>query len=263
MTNGDTNNIELEFRRKVSEELEIIPSGPDRFHVVTPVAFGDGDLLPITLRKASTGWELTDEGHTFLQLTYELEEADFNQSTRREIVNSIVSGFGLQNRKGELVLPIDGQQYGDALYSFIQVLTKIDDIRYLSRDRVRSTFMDDFREWTRRVASAKREVIYDWNEPHKDPTGNYPVDCKINGTGTPIFLFALPNNQRVAIAALSIHMFQKWGVAHKSIGIFEDQAKIDPRMVARFTDVCNKPFSTLAAAEEHLVEFFPELAQVQ
>jgi hypothetical protein len=263
MNDVDTNNIELEFRRKVSEELGIIPSGPDRFHIVTPVAFGDGDLLPITLRKTPTGWELTDEGHTFLQLTYELEEADFNQSTRREIINSIIFGFGLQNRKGELILPIDEHQYGDALYSFIQVLVKIDDIRYLSRERVRSTFMDDFRELTRKVASPKHNVVYNWNEPHKDPTGNYPVDCKINGKGTPLLVFALPNSQRVAIAALSIHMFQKWGVQHKSIGIFEDQTKIDPRMVARFTDVCNKQFSTLAAAEEHFVEFFPELAEVQ
>ncbi len=259
---ANPDNIELEFRRNVSEELKLIPDGPERFVVITPVAFTDGDLLPIILRRAGGKWYLTDEGHTFLQLTYELEDADFQQPTRREIIDKTVSGLGLQNRNGELVLPIEDHEYGEALYTFIQAILKIDDVRYLSRERVRSTFLDDFRELIKKTVSPRRMVSYNWHEPQKDPEGLYPVDCKVNGVSrTPLFVFALPSDERVAIAALTLHMFDRWNIPHKSVGIFEDQTKLNPKMVARFTDVCDKPFSNLEIAREQLTRFVPELAE--
>jgi hypothetical protein len=67
---ASADNIELAFKRDVSDELEIVREGPDRYVVITPLAFGDGDVLPIVLRRQDNdGWLLTDEGHTFMQLT--------------------------------------------------------------------------------------------------------------------------------------------------------------------------------------------------
>ena len=251
--------IVAEFKRDVADEVELIPSGADRFGVVTPLAFDDGDLLPIVLRRVDGGWRLTDEGHTFLQLTYELEEADFEQPTRREIISKTLTTFGVLNLNGVLVLPIQNNNFGDALYTFIQALVKIDDIRYLSREHARSTFLDELRPMVRRVTPQSKEVVYNWYEPKHDPSGNYPVHCKVNGSGEPLLVFALPNDARVAIAALTLHMFNRWGIANRSIGIFEDQTKLDSKMVARLTDVVNKPFSNLAIAKEEIARFFPEL----
>src|SRR5216684_583970 len=234
-TNG--NNIELEFRRNLVEVVEIHAMGPDRYGIVTPMAFDDGDLLPLVLRKDEQGWYLTDEGHTFLQLTYELEEADFRQGTRRDIVNKNLSMFGLENRNGELILRVENEKLGDALYNFAQALVKIDDVRYLSREHARSTFIEDVRQMVRSIASLQRQIEYDWHDPVIDPKGNYPVDCKINGRGKPVLIFALPNDQRVALATCSLFRLSQAGMKFKSVGIFEDQAKLDPRWVARFTDV--------------------------
>jgi hypothetical protein len=256
---ASADNIELAFKRDVSDELEIVREGPDRYVVITPLAFGDGDVLPIVLRRQDNdGWLLTDEGHTFMQLTYELDDADFQQPTRREIILRTLSAFGLQNRKGELVLPISDEKYGDALYSFIQALLKIDDIRYLSRERVRSSFMEDFKELMARVTSRER-VSYNWHEPQRDPDAKYPVDCRINGTPSPLFIFALPSDERAAIATITLHMFNRWNLSYKAVGIFEEQEKISPKTVARFTDICNKSFSNLSAASHDLRSFFPEL----
>jgi len=46
----------------------------------------------------------------------------------------------VEDRNGELVLDVQDERYGDALYSFVQALLKITDISYLARERVRSTF---------------------------------------------------------------------------------------------------------------------------
>ena len=46
---------------------------------------------------------------------------------------------------------IETQRYGDALYSFVQALLRITDVSYLSRERVRSTFIEDFRTFMTRI----------------------------------------------------------------------------------------------------------------
>ena len=52
--------------------------------------------------------------------------------------------FEVEDRSGELILDVSDVHYGEALYDFIQALLKITDVSYLSRERVQSTFMEDF-----------------------------------------------------------------------------------------------------------------------
>jgi hypothetical protein len=255
-------SIEREFKQKICEELEVIPQGLDRYIVQTPISFGDGDTLSIVLRKEDDGWILSDEGHTFLQLTYELDDADLRQPSRRNVIDRTLSALGLRNLDGELILPIPDQRYGDALYSFIQALLKIDDIRYLSRDRVRSTFMEDFRELMSKVTASGR-VTFNWHEPEHDPVANYPVDCRINGNQPPLLVFALSSDERAAVATLSLLRFETWGLKFKGIGVFEEEEAISPRAIARFADAAHKTFSNLAAAREGLPKFFPELTSAR
>jgi hypothetical protein len=61
-------------------------------------------------------------------------------------VSSALDAFTVEDWEGELVIAIRDERYGDALFSFVQALTKITDVTYLSRERVRSTFLDDFRD---------------------------------------------------------------------------------------------------------------------
>jgi hypothetical protein len=255
---SDTANIEREFKHKVCDQLEIVSEGLDRYLIITPLAFDDGDLLPIVLRREENRWLLSDEGHTFMQLGYKLDDVDLNQGTRGEIIAKTLSSFQMENRKGELVLPIPGEKFGDSLYSFVQALLKIDDVRYLSRERVRSTFFEDFRTLMENLVSTERRT-FDWREVHRDPDGKYQVDCRINGSKTPLFVFALPSDERVQIATISLLTFEKWNLSHRSLGIFEEQERINPKTLARFADVCEKTFSNLSVAGDRFPRYFSEL----
>lgn len=84
--------------------------------------FEDGDHLAIVLRKESGRWTLTDEGHTYMHLTYDLEEKDLLRGTRQKIIRNAPAAFSVDDRDGELVLPIDDERYGDALFSFVEAL---------------------------------------------------------------------------------------------------------------------------------------------
>jgi len=242
----ETDNIERDFKRKVCDELSVRTEGLDRYIVSVPMTFEDGDKLPIVLKKEPDGWILTDEGHTFMQLTYDIDESDLQDGSRKEIIDRTILASRLSNRQGELILQIENERFGDSLYNLIQALIKIDDVRYLSRERVRSTFVEDFKRFVDRVVPASRRT-YRWHDPVKDPKENYEADCQINGTTTPLFVFALDSDMKVRDATIALAAFERWGLRFNSLGVFEDQESINRKVLARFLDICGKSFSDLSA----------------
>ncbi len=253
----DASNIEKDFKRKVCEQLEVVAEGINRYLIITPMAFDDGDALPIVLKKEDERWILSDEGHTFMQLSYEFDDLDLTAGGRGDLITKALNAFNVSNRNGELILPITDERYGDHLYGFVQTLLKVDDVRYLSRERVRSTFYEDFLEVMSELVPAERRT-FKWHDERRDPDAKYEVDCRVNGAKVPLFIFALPNDDRVNIATISLLNFEKWGMPYQSLGIFEEQEKINPKTLARFGDVCGKTFSNLPAVKERFRRFYLE-----
>ncbi|MCY3766263.1 MAG: DUF1828 domain-containing protein [Gemmatimonadetes bacterium] len=229
----------------------------DRFRVFTPFMFDDGDHLDIVLRKDGTRWVLSDEAHTYMHLTYDVEEKDLHGGTRQKIISNTLSMFQIEDRDGELILDVPEERYGDALYSFVQGLLKISDVSYLYRARVSSTFMDDFRTVMSNALPEERRA-FDWSDPDRDPQGMYTVDCRVNGMQRPLFVHALANDGRTRDATIALHQFERWEMRFRSLAIFEDQESINRKVLARFSDVCEKQFSSLTANQERITRFLSD-----
>jgi len=252
-----------DFKSKVCEQLRLTQEGEDRFRVFTPFMFEDGDHLAIVLKREHEHWLLSDEGHTCMYLTYDLEEKDLRTGTRQRIITNALSAFSVTDRSGELVMAIKGEQYGDALYSFIQALLKIADVTFLTRERVKSTFLEDFREFVEK-AVAKDRRTFDWHEPVHDPEGLYSVDCRIDiPTEDPIFIYALQSDDKVKDATIGLHQYERWVVPHRGVGVFENQEDINRKSLARFSDVCDKQFSNLATNKERLSKYLSVAGVIQ
>ena len=242
----------------MSEKVCLAAEGLDRYRVSTPFRFDDGDHLAIVLKRDGEEWILSDEAHTYMHLSYEMDERDLHRGTRQTIISNALSVFEVEDRDGELVLGVPGEQYGDALYSFVQALLKIIDVSYLSREQVRSTFMEDFRSLLTRSMPDERRV-FDWHEPVRDPQGIYEVDCRINGMGRPLFVHALTNDGKTRDATISLLQFEKWDMSFRSLAIFEDQESINRKVLARFSDVCEKQYSNLAGNRDRIERYLDEI----
>lgn len=233
-----------DLRAKVSAQVDLLSEGLGRYRVLTPFQFDDGDHIAVVLRRDGSAWELSDEGHTLMHLTYSIDEADLHRGSRRRIIDDALSGFRMEDRAGELVLRVPDEQYRDALFSFVQGILRISDVSYLSREHARSTFLEDFRGILIEAVPSDR-LTFDWHDI-RDPQGNYAADARIDrDSGVPRTVFALPNDARVRDATITLLQLEKWGLSHEAVAIFSDQESINRKVLARFSDVCDKQFSSL------------------
>ncbi len=118
-------SIEQNFIEKVSEKIQVIPDGKHRFRVFTPFRFDDGDHITVVLKKEPDGWVFSDEGHTYMHLTYDINEKKLFSGTRYQIISNALSAFKVEDRFGELILKVQEDRFGDALYSFAQALVRM------------------------------------------------------------------------------------------------------------------------------------------
>ena len=194
-------SIEQDFIEKVSEMVQVIPDGKDRFRVFTPFMFDDGDHISIVLKKEKRGWVLSDEGHTYMHLTYDIDESKLFTGQRYQIISNALDTFNVRDRFGELILRVQDDRFGDALYSFAQALVRMGDVLCLSKEYVQPTFMDDFQLLLKGIIPENRRE-FDWYDEEYDSSKRYTVDCRINGLPEPIFVYALSNNDRIRDATI-------------------------------------------------------------
>ena len=128
--------IERDFKAKVCEKVKLASEGLERYRVFAPFMFDDGDHLSIVLKKDGAGWALSDEGNTYMRLTFDMDEQSLREGQRHAIISNALSLFDVEDRDGELVIRVNVGLYGDALFSFVQAILKIADVSYLSRERV-------------------------------------------------------------------------------------------------------------------------------
>jgi hypothetical protein len=247
-----------ELKDRVCDQIDLRQEGNDRFIVFTPFRFDDGDHFGIILKKIDDSWILTDEASTLMHLSYDMSEVEIGEGNRGQLIESSLAGFSIQNRNGELVLPVPGESFGDALFSFIQGIAKVSDITFLSRDRVRSTFLEDFKTFMREKVPEER-LQFDWFDEENDHKHKYVVDARVNGMKRPLFVYALQNEDKVKDANISLLTFERWKVPFQSMAVYEDQELIPRGIVAKFTDVCDKQFSSLDDNKERIGKFLEDV----
>lgn len=234
------------FKEKVCREVEIEQKGLDRYIIYTPFAFDDGDHYVVLLKREKDQWLLTDEGHTFMHLSY--GGVDVLKGQRGELVKESLVASGLENRSGELILKVPDEQFGDALFSYLQVLGRVQSTSLWTRERVRSTFRGDFQTLMRESVPTDR-LEFDYVDTAHDPGGTYKVDSRIIGAKGDWFVFAVANENQCQNATITCYHFEKLKSAFSVMVVYENKEALASRALAQISDVVGKQFSSLGQSD--------------
>ncbi len=255
--NINQTQIENDLKESVSKQVALQSEGVNRFRVFTPFEFEDGDHFAIVLKKENKNWRFSDEAHTLMHMSYDMDISALKKGNRQKILTNILSNFQIVENSGELSLNVIEDNFGGALYNFIQALTKITDISYLSKEQVRSTFYEDFKSFLKETVPEDR-LTFDYSNDDYDKDCKYPVDCRINGMPKPLFLFAIHNDNKCRDVVISLLQYERWGLKYQSVSIFEDQETINRRVLAKFSDVGEKQFSALYPNQDRINKYLSE-----
>ena len=250
------------FKESACGEIDLASGGINRYLVQVPFTFTDGDHYVVILRQERDNWILSDEGHTLMHLSYELREREYEAGNRRKIIDEVLTSYQIENRDGELVLSIPSGRYGDALFTFVQAITRITDMTFLDRATVKSTFRDDFNRLVSEKASEVGipNIAFGYTHPIKDPQGKYPVDVRLNVvTSQQVLMFAVGNDDKCQTATIILLQWEKWEEQFHSIAVFRDQTEINRQYLARFSDVLGRQLANLDSAKERLRKDFTDL----
>ena len=113
----------------------------------TRFEFPDGDRFPIHVSETGIGGvRLSDRGHTLMHISYDHDLDAFLDGTRGQMLERIVGETGVDRDGGVFHLDTSIERLPEAIFRFGQALTRIHDLTFLSRSRVKSTFYDDLGE---------------------------------------------------------------------------------------------------------------------
>lgn len=254
---NEIKDILTNLKKTVCNSIEMIEEGIDRFRIFTPFGFEDGDSFAIVLKKIGNKFILSDEGNTLMHLSYEMDIDGIGKGTRSKIINDILEYHGIRKKNGAFVKEIDFLNVGNALFDFIQALIKISDLTYLSRERVKSTFYEAFKTLLLENIESKR-LSFDYNVGSFDSEGKYPVDCVVNSLEVPLFIFAINGDDKCRDVTINLLQYEKWGLKHNAIAVFEDQEEISRRVLAKLSDVTDKQFSSISSNKDRIIRYLTE-----
>jgi hypothetical protein len=238
-------DIATDFKRTVSDRIDLRRKGHDRYAVRVPFTFPDGDHFVIILRREPSGnWYLTDEGHTLMHLSYKV---NVDSPRRAEHFETILVGAGVENREGRLRAPVIGGGFGDALFAMVQAISQMVETARWTFERARSTFAPEFEAFVRASVPLDR-LTPNFTDEKLDPNHLYSIDFRI-GNQTDLYVLGIGSDDACRDSTIAIHEHRAWGRKFVTLAVFDDQLSIDAKVLARFTDAQQgRMFSSLRMA---------------
>ncbi|MCY4579554.1 MAG: DUF1828 domain-containing protein [Chloroflexi bacterium] len=196
-----------------------------RYQLIAPILHEDGDMVDIYLQDSPLGEgfvRVCDFGLTLMRLSYTY---DISTSSRKRIFESILINNGVGNEDGNLYLDSSIDMLYESILQFAGCAQKVCNMRYWSREVVRSAFYDDLNDY---VATDLTRF-----EPLADqfPIPEYPisVDWSLTHNAHNFYVFGVRGNDKAKNVAIALLEFQKARLPFISLVVHEDMEDLGKR----------------------------------
>ena len=198
---------------------------PGRFQLIIPVRHEDGDMLDMYLQDSPRGADyvrICDFGMTLMRLSYAY---DMNTDARLRIFDSILANNGVGNDDGNLYLDVAVAGLSEGILQFAGCVQKVCNMRYWSREIVRSAFYDDLREYVTSDLGGFAPVA------DLSPLEDYPVsvDWSLTHEKRSFYVFGVRGNEKARNVAIALLEFEKAQLPFISLVVHEDIEELGRR----------------------------------
>jgi len=244
----------MDLRRQLCEAINIESNGDGSYLVTMPFYYPDGDGLGLSLRVDRGQWLFSDGGETLMRLSWKLDLETLEEGQRFRFLRGALLGNGAENRHGELVVPVQGNDFSSACYRLLQAIMQVTDLRYLARDVVFSTFLEDFERVMSDIVPERRRQFH-WSDPEFDPEKLYSIDCRVNGsTEAPLFIFALNSADRAREATITVNAYSQAHFHFAPVAVLDSEAPIPRRARGQLASVCRTILPELTGEHSSLAQ---------
>lgn len=231
-------------------DAQVDEAKPGLWRVRTPFVFPDGDGYTMYVQQLpSGGARISDMGATLMHLSYENDLQKFRDGTRARLLDQILADASVQEDDGEFFVEAPLSDLGSSVFRLGQALTRIHDLSFLNRLRAEGTFYEDLRELLRSIVEAER-IHEGYFVPDVPRADEYPVDYRIDGGSSPLFLFGVPNRDKAQLATIVLQHLIAAGTQFNSMVVFQDMSELPRPIVGRLTNAANDQIDSLDATAD-------------
>ena len=247
----DADALQRMLCERLCAEVRLTRRPDGALMLVTHFEFPDGDKFPIHVSETGVGGvRLSDRGHTLMHISYEHDVDAFLDGTRGQMLERIVNETGLETDGGVFLLDTSMDRLPEAVFRFGQALTRVHDLTFLSRSRVKSTFYDDLADLLKSLIDEDK-IRADYVPEELPNPEAYRVDYRIEGRfDTPLYLYGVPNRDKARLTTIMLSYFHRHSLRFESMLVFEDQSEIPRLDLARLSDVGGDMISSLESTTD-------------
>jgi hypothetical protein len=238
-----------QIKKEICQELSFEEISKDMYKIDTPFLYNDGDHYTFLffVDPKQNKWVFTDNGDTFMHISYYMDLESLERDTRKEIIDQYTLMFNVKIYDEVIISVVEEKAYGEAFFNLVQCISHISDIEYLTIERAFSTFKQDFKaslEKFFKKYEMQKDVIFNYHFP-EDKDKNFSFDCMFRLQDKIHVVFGINSNNACYEAIISTQWAINEKIDFEVLAIYADQANVTKKNIIRFSDLSTKTISSL------------------
>ena len=246
----DIAKVRTSLRHAMSGGLNFYERRPGIHQLILPILHEDGDMVDIYIQDSPKGEgyvRVCDFGMALMRLSYTFE---VSTPTRERILDSILINNGVERDVGNLYLDAPVDLVDESILQFAGCIQKVCNMRYWSRESVRSAFYDDLGDY---VSTEMKSFSPVRDHTPLEEGEIFSVDWLLEHNSRNLYVFGVRGDDKAKNVAISLLEFQKARLPFISLIVHEDMEYLGKRASLYLTKNADIQYPALDDFKEKVI----------